>query len=165
MRHVVALILVVVVLVLQETLAPRIALWDVRPELMVILVVELAFRLPGLEAMVWPWAAGLLTDLHEGGPVGVLAFTFGLSALIIMRLREFFFTESFFVRIIASAAGVVVTRVALAISGALRGQAPGFMDCLKELVVGTLYTAALAVVVLPLLTLALGRVLPRRERG
>ncbi len=165
MRHVIVLILVLVMFALQGTLSPRIAIWDVEPELMVILVVELAFRLPGLEAMAWPWGAGLAVDLRTGGPVGVLAFTFGLMALIIMRVREFFFTESFFVRIVASAAGVIVVRIALLISGLIRGQPPAFGVFIKELFVGALYTAALAAAFLPLLTLALRRFLPRRERG
>ena len=165
MRFVVVLILAVAMLVLHATVAPRIAVWGVAPDLMVILVVQLAFRLPRIEALAWPWAAGLAVDLHDGGPAGVLALTYGLIAVAVDRLREFFFVESLMVQLAAVAAADLIQRLALLISQVLRGQAPSFMLFWKELFVGILYTVALGAVLLPLLSLALRRVLPRERRG
>ncbi len=165
LRHVVVLILVIVALVLQDTAAQRAAVWGVPPDVLVILVVELAFRLPRVEGMAWPWGLGLAADLHGTGVVGVLALTYGLIAIAIDRLREFFFTESLVVRLVAVAAGAFVEHAAVAISQILRGQGPSFMLFWKEALVGMVYTAALAALLLPLIDLALRRVLPKRQRG
>ncbi len=165
MRHLVAAILFVAMIVVQATVSPRIAIWGVAPDLMVVLVVELAFRLPRPENLVWPWAAGLASDLRGDGPAGVLAFTYALTALAIDRMREFFFVESLFVRPAAVAVADLLHHAAIAISQIIRGQGPSFMLFCKETLVGMLYTTALSVALLPLMAAALRRVIPRERRG
>ncbi len=165
MRHVVVLILFVATLVVQATVSPRVAIWGVAPDLLVVLVVELAFRLPRPEGMVWPWGAGLAADLRGDGPAGVLAFTYALAALAIDRMREFFFVESLFVKVAAVAGADLLHHAAIAISQLIRGQAPSFMLFWKETFVGMVYTTALSAALLPLMGAALRRVLPRERRG
>jgi rod shape-determining protein MreD len=161
-RFLVVFIMAVVLLVLHATVEPRIAVWNVAPDLLVILVVQLAFRLPGVEAVAWPWGIGLAADLHGDGLVGLLAFTWGLIAFVINRLREFFFVESLVVRLAAVASAEVLTRAAIAISQLIGGHPVSFMLFLKDVFVGAIYTSAVAAALLPLLGAALRRVLPRK---
>jgi rod shape-determining protein MreD len=162
-RSVVVVILFIFLLAAQAVIAPRIAVWGAQPQLLVILVVQMAFQLPRPEGIVWPWAAGLGADLHQGGPLGVLALTYGLIAVAVDRFRSFFSAESFVVRLIAVAAAAFIQHLALLISQWVRGQPPPFMAYGAQAFLSVLYTAALAALLLPLLAWVLGLFL-RKER-
>ena len=164
MRLAVTLILFLVTLALDATLSPRIALWGAPPDLMVILLVQVAFQLPRPENIIWPCVFGLGTDLHEDGPVGVLTLTFALLGIAIDRFQNAFFTEGLLVRVAAAGIAVFVRNFAVMISEVLRGQPPPFMLFWGQAFLSILYTAVLALALLPLLEWVLGRFTARKRR-
>jgi rod shape-determining protein MreD len=58
---------------LQVTVAPRLALAGIKPDLMLIVVVSWSLLRGGREGIVWAFLGGLWLDLLAGGPLGVSA--------------------------------------------------------------------------------------------
>jgi len=88
-------ILVFVTLVLQVGLGRMLGVGPqhVAPDLLVLAAVLLAFRGPSAAAPMACWVLGLAKDLSSVAPLGCYAFSFGLLALVVVRLREMFYGE------------------------------------------------------------------------
>jgi len=97
MRWVTFVILAVVTLVCQTTIAQAITIHGtVRPNWMFVLAVFYAFWGPWPEAAIGAWFLGLAVDLQSlpiGGRIGLYAFAFGGAAWIIIRIRSVFWRE------------------------------------------------------------------------
>ena len=66
----------------------------IMPDLLLMLVVILAFRGSHGQAPLAGWVLGLIKDLSSQSPLGGYAFAFGLAAWGIVRLRELFFGDN-----------------------------------------------------------------------
>ncbi|HSW46916.1 MAG TPA: rod shape-determining protein MreD, partial [Phycisphaerae bacterium] len=89
------LILAVITLIGQTTIAQVIAIHSIRPNWMLVLAVHYALWGPWPEAAIGAWFLGLAVDLASL-PVGgrmVYAFSFGAAAWIIIRIRTVFWRE------------------------------------------------------------------------
>ncbi|MCP4710158.1 MAG: rod shape-determining protein MreD [Planctomycetes bacterium] len=66
----------------------------ITPDLLVVLVVVLAFWPGGEdEVLVACWVLGLMKDLISAAPFGCYAFSFGLLAMLIRQLREMIYGD------------------------------------------------------------------------
>lgn len=163
MRWLVTAALLLLVLALQATAAPRIALFDAVPDFLIILVVQLALLCPELQGVLWSWAVGFLADLRWGNLVGVMALTYGLIALVICGIRRQIFAGHILTRLLLVVVADFLQHVAVMFSQIIRGQKLYFLLFWRQALLGVVYTAAVAVVLLPLLSLVLGRLYRERR--
>ncbi len=82
----------ILTLVVQVTLAPRVALWGARPDWMLALVVFVGLRVKGPHAIIAGWCLGLGTDVLSIERLGLMSLCYGLTAAIVQRFREWVFT-------------------------------------------------------------------------
>ena len=89
-------IMLFVALVLQVGMARLFGLGRQRimPDLLLMLMVILAFRGSHEQAPLAGWILGLIKDLSSESPLGGYAFAFGLTAWVIVRSRELFFGDN-----------------------------------------------------------------------
>ncbi len=59
--------------ILQSTLAPRLSVGEGRPDLMLLVIVAWSLRRGMTEGIVWAFCGGLLMDLFSGAPMGTSA--------------------------------------------------------------------------------------------
>lgn len=104
MRWIAFAILVFVVTLLQASVVPFLAVHTIRPDLMVIVAVHYALTARRYDALLACWFIGLavdLTSLSYAGHanVGVHAFSLGLIALVIVKVRDLTFRDSVVTRL------------------------------------------------------------------
>jgi rod shape-determining protein MreD len=68
--------------ILQTTVMPRFALWGVRPDLMLLVVVSWSLLRGTKEGLQWALGGGLLLDLLSGGPFGAATLSLALSSVV-----------------------------------------------------------------------------------
>lgn len=68
--------------ILQTTVMPRFALWGVRPDLMLLVVVSWSLLRGTKEGLLWALGGGLLLDLLSGGPFGAATLSLALSSVV-----------------------------------------------------------------------------------
>ncbi len=71
--------------ILQSTLFARLQAFGGTPDLMLLTVVSWSLIAPGVQALVWAFAGGVLLDLLSGGPLGASA----LGLLLVAYLAGF----------------------------------------------------------------------------
>ena len=165
MQWLITAALFLLMLAAQATLAPRISLLDARPDFLIVLVVQMALVSPRLDSIVWSWAMGLVADLHDGNPVGVLALTYLLVAVVTQRIRTEIFAGHIVTRLLLVAVADVLRHVALLLAEIARGHPQQILLFFRTTVISVAYTAVVAMVLLPLLTLILKQVYPQGRRS
>ena len=68
--------------VVQTTVMPRLSLWGVKPDLMLLVIVSWSLLRGTREGMTWALGGGLLLDLLSGGPFGSSTLSLMLSSLV-----------------------------------------------------------------------------------
>ena len=164
MRWVITAVLFLLLLALDATLAPYISLFGATPDLLVILIVEFALVMPRLDSVVWAWCIGLISDLHDGNPTGVLALTYAVITLVIRSLRSQLFAGHLVTRLLLVAVADVLQYLALMFSQIIRGHPVGFLLFWRQAFLGVVYTTVVAAGLLPLLSLALRPLYEKRRR-
>lgn len=91
MRWSVFIVLAVVVVALQCTVAPRVAVFGARPDWVLVLVVFYALHAPSQRSFVSGWVAGALCDLMTIERFGLISASYGLTAWLVGRFREMLF--------------------------------------------------------------------------
>jgi rod shape-determining protein MreD len=91
MRIWVFVILALLTLTLQVTLAPRVVLFGARPDWLLVLAVFIGLHVRGAEAPILAWLVGFAADLMSIERPGLMSIGFGLTAAVIHRFREFVF--------------------------------------------------------------------------
>jgi len=126
--------------------APRVELYSARPDLLLIVVVFLSLYAPSNTAIAAGWVLGACADLMTIERFGLIAFSYGLTAMIVTSLREYLFRYR------------VVTQVAVTLTACLlvrtgwtmychmlyEPSGPLLRDWLISGLVASAYTAALA---------------------
>ena len=92
MRWLTFIILAIVAVSLQATVAGRIAWLGARPDWVLVLVVFYALHARAKDAMPAGWVAGALADLMTIERFGLLALCYGLTAVLICAVRDWVFT-------------------------------------------------------------------------
>lgn len=86
-------ILALIALVLQTTVAPRLALRGVMPDLVFILIVHYAMWGPWPEVGIAAWIAGLAVSTQTQDAPGVHSLAYGAAAWAIVRVRQAVFRD------------------------------------------------------------------------
>lgn len=92
MRWLTFVILAILAVTLQATVAGRVAWFGARPDWVLVLVVFYALHTRTDEAMVAGWAIGALADLMTIERFGLLAVSYGLVSLAVYSARDWMFT-------------------------------------------------------------------------
>jgi len=152
-RVVLALVVPLVAALLQVSLAPLIAIGDVHPSLTLLVAASWAIAAGAREAVWWAFIGGLASDLLSGGPLGALPLA-SLPAVAAVGLGDPARPAGLVAG--ASAVGVATLVTTLLYIGvlAVAGQPlPSVAGLIGDALGGAAYTAALALVVYPLLRL------------
>ena len=163
MRWVITAALFLIIIAAQAAAARHIALFGATPNLLIVLVVQLALILPRLEGAIWAWCLGLGADLHGVTPPGVLALTYALVSLVLARVRSEIFSEHIFTRLLLVVVAAVLQEIALMFSEIIRGHPLEFLLDLRTAALRVAYTALVALGLLPVLRAILRRVYAERR--
>ena len=93
MRWLTFLILVVLVVCLQSTVAPRLTVLGGRPDWVLVLVVFYALHARVDHALPGGWVTGGLADLMSIERFGLLSLSYALAAAAVFAVREWMFTR------------------------------------------------------------------------
>jgi rod shape-determining protein MreD len=91
MRWLPFMILACIGVVLQTTVVHRLQINHVSLDLIFILAAYYALNAPTADAKIAAWLLGFSADLVDPGPLGVMAFCFGLTALLVVQFRDTMF--------------------------------------------------------------------------
>lgn len=150
MRWIAFAIIVYIVAVLQTAVAPFLKLHGVWPDLMVISAVYFALVAKPVDARMACWVVGLTADLltlsYDGySNVGIRAVSFGLAAIVIVKVRDFFFRESVWSQLFFTFGAKLFVDVAVGLHMLyVLGQMDRFGAILTTAIYQAVYTAALA---------------------
>ena len=86
-------ILLVLALAVELSLAHRVALWGASPDCLLVLVVLGSLRLPPGKSAPRAFCAGLLTDILFGRRLGAFALSYTACAEMLAVVRPYFFGE------------------------------------------------------------------------
>jgi rod shape-determining protein MreD len=93
MRWLTFVILAIIAVGLQATVAPRLVWYGARPDWVLVLVVFYALHARGDQAMLAGWIAGVLADLMTLERFGLLSLSYGLAAVTVCGVREALFIK------------------------------------------------------------------------
>jgi rod shape-determining protein MreD len=150
MRWIPFAILLYVVTALQSAAVPFVAVNTIRPDLMILVVVHYALAAGTYDALLACWCVGLAVDLsgisfQNQGNVGVHAFSMGVVAFCIVKVRSFIVRDSLLAQVLltfTAKLGVDIL-VGLHMMYAIGGWSR-MGDVLTKSVYAAIYTAVLA---------------------
>ena len=138
MRWLTFLILTVLAVSLQSTVALRVAWFGAAPDWVLVLVVFYALHARADQAMAAGWVAGALADLLTIERFGLLSLSFGLIAAAVCQVRDWMFVRHPLTHFGVTLAAALAVRVAWSAYRAAMG-VPG--EGLLVLVWSCVYTA------------------------
>ena len=111
MRWLTFMLLVVVLLTAQTTLAPRLALIGARPDWLLIVIVFFALHAPAQDAVIGAWIIGGCADLMTIERPGLLALSYTLVAMAVTPIREYLFRYRALTRFVVTLLSCLLIRV------------------------------------------------------
>lgn len=156
-----SLLAVGLAVILQTTLFAQVRIFDVAPDLVMLMVIAVARRLDPEPAVLLGFTSGLAMDLLGSSPLGLRALVLTVIAYATVRTRD-----RFDINIVATGAAVVLLSllgvVLIVVIGTLFGEA-SFRDPLvfRKILLIPVYNLVLAFLILPLSTVVL---IGRRRR-
>ncbi len=100
-------------LVLQTTLAPRLAIAGQRPDFVFVLVVFFGLYAPRKDAYIAGWVLGLMTDLMSIERLGVFSIAYCLVAVSVSSVRSFVFLKNAVTHVIVTLLAAALVHVGL----------------------------------------------------
>ncbi|MDP9225975.1 MAG: rod shape-determining protein MreD [Actinomycetota bacterium] len=151
-------------LVLQSTLVVQVTILGVIPQLVLVVVVSLAFTDGPRVGVVTAFAGGLLQDLLlPQSIVGLTALVYVLIAYAVGRFREFSTTDSVWAPVIAVAVSSFAAEVSYALLAVIMGQPwVSFTFTAKVIGLVVLYNTLLTPLTFPLVRRVADRFRPER---
>jgi len=150
MRYWAVTALVLVALVLQTTAGNYLAIAGVAPDVLLALTLSFGLLFGWQVGAGTGLAAGLLLDLTFGRFVGLHGLSLGLTGLLVGLGESSVVKDNPFLPAVAGALGNLFVRGVL-LGVLLMLQKPGLVPVRSELVISTLYNAALCALIYPLL--------------
>lgn len=149
MRWLTFLVLAVLVVTLQTTLAPRLRLFGVAPDWILVFVVFCGMHVKGLDAVLAGWALGLLADFHTAQRFGMMSICYALVAAVVSLTRGWVFPRHPLAHFAATLIAGVMLYVPMAVGPVAIGGAVGGWDyrLVGPALLVALYSAAWAPVV------------------
>lgn len=139
-----------VALVLQVMIAPHIALFGVTPNLLLLVVITLAFVEGSSAGATAGFIAGLLMDLLSTGPIGAWALVMSVTGYLSGSLRRNLFAEGWLAPVTVGVITALVADFAYLIVVTVIGVGPAFWTALVRLVLPrALYNAVLVMLAYP----------------
>ncbi|GIU96977.1 MAG: hypothetical protein KatS3mg013_0780 [Actinomycetota bacterium] len=156
-------LLIITALLLQSTVFAQLRLLGVRPELLYLVTIVVAFQEGPAEGSVVGFLSGLAQDLLLNEPKGILALTLTLLGYAVGMLRPFIVSPSPLVPTILAAAGTVGGVVFYVVVSFLLGNfSAGARFALQVALLTGAYNAVLTPIAFPLLRRVLEGSRPRR---
>ncbi|MGB2986428.1 MAG: rod shape-determining protein MreD [Phycisphaerae bacterium] len=112
MRWLTFMLLVVVVLTLQSAVAPRLELFGVRPDWLLVVVVFFALYAPARDAAIGAWIIGGCAGLMTIERLGLIALSYTLVAMAVSPVREYLFRDRAVTRFIVTLLACLLVRIA-----------------------------------------------------
>ena len=145
-RFLVLLLILVVAVVIQTTLADLASVGPARPDVVIALAVYLALAFELREVFVPIWALGILRDAFSAAPVGMHGLIFLGLGLLVGGIRHYVPRDnSVGIMFVAAAAVVLCETVAIGVL-AIRYDVRVGRDMLLTVLLNAAYTAALSAV-------------------
>lgn len=143
MRWLSFLIFVAILLILQSTVAPRLAPFGLRPDWLLVAVVFFALRAPPRDAVIGAWIIGGCADLMTIERFGLLALSYTLLAMMIAPVRDYVFRSRAVTQFGVTLVACIFLRVAWTIyRRTLYDPAEGLLvDLTLDVLVVSVYTA------------------------
>ena len=133
-------------LTVQAAVAPRLELFTARPDFLLLLVVFLALYARSQDAVVAAWILGACADLMTIERFGLIALSYGLTAMSITSIREYLFRYRVVTQAVVTLTACLLVRTAwtLYYHRLYAPPSPLLRDWLIGGVMVSMYTAALA---------------------
>ncbi len=112
-------LLIVIAVLLQSTLLNRIAVWEVTPDLSLILIVFFSNRFGSLKVEISGFAAGLVEDFISLSPLGFHTFIKTLSGFLFGLTRGKIFLDPVFIPVVLTAAATLFKHLIAGLLGAI----------------------------------------------
>ncbi len=137
--------------VLQVMIAPHISLFGVTPNLLLLVVITLAFVEGSPAGATAGFIAGLLMDLLSSGPIGAWALVMSVTGYLSGSLRQNLFAEGWLAPVTVGVVAALVADFAYLVVVTVIGVGPtAFWQALGRLVLPrALYNAVLVMLVYP----------------
>lgn len=137
-------------LILQVMIAPHIAVFGVTPNLLLLVVITLAFVEGSSAGATAGFVAGLLMDLLSTGPIGAWALVMSVTGYLSGSLRRNLFAEGWLAPVTVGVIAALVADLAYLIVVTVIGVGPAFWTAFGRLVLPrALYNAALVMLAYP----------------
>ena len=137
-------------LVLQVMIAPHVAIFGVTPNLLLLVVITLAFVEGSSAGATVGFIAGLLMDLLSTGPIGAWALVMSVVGYLSGSLRRNLFAEGWLAPVTVGIITALVADFAYLLVVTVIGVGPAFWPALGRLVLPrAVYNAVLVMLVYP----------------
>ncbi|MHB1017482.1 MAG: rod shape-determining protein MreD [Coriobacteriia bacterium] len=137
-------------LVLQVMIAPHVAIFGVTPNLLLLVVITLAFVEGSSAGATVGFIAGLLMDLLSSGPIGGWALVMSVVGYLSGSLRRNLFAEGWLAPVTVGVITALVADFAYLLVVTVIGVGPAFWSALGRLVLPrAVYNAVLVMLVYP----------------
>lgn len=111
MRWLTFLLVTVALLTLQTSVAPRFALFGVRPDWLLVSVVFFALHAPVRDALPAAWIMGAGADLMTVERFGLISLSFVVACALILATREYLFRHRWVTQMVVTLSVCVLIRV------------------------------------------------------
>jgi len=149
-RHVAAALAVFAAAILQVFLAPNIAIGGAVPNFMLIVGITLALVQGPVTGAVAGFAAGLVFDLLNTGPVGLMALVLAITCWIAGLLFQQMFAEGWLLPLTVLGVSSLAAGLAYGLILRMLGEGGPFVASLLTITLpGAVYNTALALLVYP----------------
>ncbi|MEA5074922.1 MAG: rod shape-determining protein MreD [Coriobacteriia bacterium] len=136
--------------VLQVMIAPHISVFGVTPNLLLLVVITLAFVEGSSAGATAGFIAGLLMDLLSAGPIGAWALVMTVTGYLSGSLRQNLFAEGWLAPVTVGIIAALVADFAYLVVVTVIGVGPAFWQALGRLVLPrALYNAVLVMLAYP----------------
>lgn len=145
-------LLAATILAAQSTLAPMVEIRGTRPDFILLFVVCFALHAEKLDAVVVAWLIGFAADFLTIERPGLLAASYGLSAAMIVTVRDYFFARKVLTLVVLTFLLSLILRIFwLFYRRMFYALEESAGAAVVDIAAGALYTAACAFVLHPLL--------------
>ncbi len=135
---------------LQVMIAPHISLFGVTPNLLLLVVITLAFVEGSSAGATVGFVAGLLMDLLSSGPIGAWALVMSVTGYLSGSLKQNLFAEGWLAPVTVGVIAALVADFAYLVVVSVIGVGPAFWPALGRLVLPrALYNAVLVMLAYP----------------
>ncbi|HHJ98375.1 MAG TPA: rod shape-determining protein MreD [Actinobacteria bacterium] len=137
-------------LVLQVMIAPHIAVFGISPNLLLLVVITLAFVEGPSEGATAGFVAGLLLDLLSTGPIGAWALVMSVTGYLSGSLKENLFAEGWLAPVTVGIVAALTADLVYLLVVSVLGVGPAFGSAIVRLVLPrAVYNAVLVMLVYP----------------